>query len=375
VFPALALDQGRVSAFCRGDEACVDHLEGRLRYYLGHNLGRLQQHVQLAQLHPTLGELTISRQSAGQPLKFSHISDTLFLTTVPVLSHWRKETGREDYVGELLTQMLAANLTNNTFVLVRMGDTSDRNFDLQYGCLSKARMCNDPSITLAALESQRHFGNVHKIVNLDTQFAEKRPVLVWRGVSTGSGERHQLVSRWHDRLPFLDVGFTGLVSKTEFSSFAHKIPSNWTLDTYREHLVPRLSLKDMLKYRFLLSVEGNDVASGLKWMLISRSVVFMAQPSRCTWAMEDQLLPWRHYVPLRADFEDLEEKYWWAMNHTEEVQEISRRARAFMQHFMDQETEVFLKVSLFCFQLFSPPARSAKSLFNSPPSRLTRLTA
>jgi len=34
---------------------------------------------------------------------------------------------------------------------------------------------------------------------------------------------------------------------------------------------------------------GNDVASGLKWMLASNSVVFMPLPRRETWAMESLL--------------------------------------------------------------------------------------
>ncbi len=36
------------------------------------------------------------------------------------------------------------------------------------------------------------------------------------------------------------------------------------------------SMADQLKFKYFLSLEGNDVATGLKWMLLSNSVVFIA---------------------------------------------------------------------------------------------------
>lgn len=43
-------------------------------------------------------------------------------------------------------------------------------------------------------------------------------------------------------------------------------------------LKPSLSIRQQLGYRYLVSVEGNDVASGLKWMLASNSTVLMPPP-------------------------------------------------------------------------------------------------
>ena len=40
------------------------------------------------------------------------------------------------------------------------------------------------------------------------------------------------------------------------------------------------------------------MASGLKWMLFSNSVVFMAPPTKTSWAMEEKLVPYVHYIPL-----------------------------------------------------------------------------
>ena len=45
------------------------------------------------------------------------------------------------------------------------------------------------------------------------------------------------------------------------------------------------TMEDQLKYKYILMLEGNDVATGLKWQLISNSVVFMARPTCVSFAM------------------------------------------------------------------------------------------
>lgn len=50
------------------------------------------------------------------------------------------------------------------------------------------------------------------------------------------------------------------------------------------------------------------MATGLKWMLASNSVVFMPPRRFESWAMESLLKPWVHYVPIRRDTRDLLER-------------------------------------------------------------------
>lgn len=58
-------------------------------------------------------------------------------------------------------------------------------------------------------------------------------------------------------------------------------------------------------------MEGNDVSSGLKWNLLSNSVVLMPKPTRTSWAMEEFEVvgaePWVHYIPMHADGSNTEE--------------------------------------------------------------------
>jgi hypothetical protein len=74
-------------------------------------------------------------------------------------------------------------------------------------------------------------------------------------------------------------------------------------------------------------LEGNDVSSGLKWALFSNSVVMAQSPTKTSWAMEELLEPWKHYIPLADDLSDVEEKMQWVVDNDVEAQEIAQRGR------------------------------------------------
>ena len=107
-----------------------------------------------------------------------------------------------------------------------------------------------------------------------------------------------------------------------------------------------MSYQEQLKSKFIISIEGNDVASNLKWLLLSKSVVLMPIPKICSWFMEDHLQPFIHFVPLKDDFTDLEEKYNWCLNNLDDCEKISQNATKYIQQFMDEkkEKEITIKV-------------------------------
>ena len=57
-----------------------------------------------------------------------------------------------------------------------------------------------------------------------------------------------------------------------------------------------------MKYKGLIIIEGNNVASGLKWALLLQSVVLIAPPKYTSWAMEKL---------LKSYFLDLILLCWW----------------------------------------------------------------
>lgn len=100
-----------------------------------------------------------------------------------------------------------------------------------------------------------------------------------------------------------------------------------------------MSIWEQLKYKYILSIEGNDVASGLKWQLYSNSVVFMRKPKIVSWAMEDKLEPYVHYIAIKDDFSDLIEQIEYADKNYDKCLNIIKNANKFIEQFQDQKKE------------------------------------
>ena len=66
-------------------------------------------------------------------------------------------------------------------------------------------------------------------------------------------------------------------------------------------------------------------------MLYSNSVVFMPTPTRTSWAMEDHLVPFVHYVPIAQDLSNLLEMIAWAKENDDIVQLISHKSIEYME--------------------------------------------
>ena len=81
----------------------------------------------------------------------------------------------------------------------------------------------------------------------------------------------------------------------------HKdVHPEWRADTLPTHR--------HLNYKFILCLEGNDVASNLKWVMSSNSIAVMPKPKYETWFMEGKLKGNVHYIEIKDDYSDLEEK-------------------------------------------------------------------
>jgi hypothetical protein len=96
-----------------------------------------------------------------------------------------------------------------------------------------------------------------------------------------------------------------------------------------------------LTHRYLLSIDGWAAEwDGLVWKLASGSTVLIVESAWEQW-YEDRLVPWRHYVPVRADLGDLEERLLWCRAHDDECRAIAERAQRLMQSLSFEEAARF----------------------------------
>ena len=91
-------------------------------------------------------------------------------------------------------------------------------------------------------------------------------------------------------------------------------------------------------------MEGNDVASNLKWVMSSNSLAVMTRPTCETWFMEGQLRPDYHYVEVKEDFSDFEDKLKYYIAHPEKAEEIIAHAHEYVSQFRDNKREELLQL-------------------------------
>ena len=231
-----------------------------------------------------------------------------------------------------------ANITDGR-MLMQFGDGKDTATFLStpYPLMVKARLSpktyqsrfghagRQPILGMYAMH--RHYDYFHQVDQLwdIIPWPKKTQAIVWRGSTAGtrrktSGPRKKVVEQYfHENPSNVNVGFT-------YTLKGH--------DSLKQYIRPELSVTELLSYKYLLILEGWGLASGLKWMLYSNSVVFMAEPTKVSWAMEDKLVPFVHFIPLKDDFSDLLQQLEWARNHDQECQIISRQARHYMEELV-----------------------------------------
>jgi hypothetical protein len=165
------------------------------------------------------------------------------------------------------------------------------------------------------LDKVRHF----TFVKDKRDFTKKRNILVGRSYAT-QAHRIKFLEMYINH-PLCNIG---------------KINNN---NKHNDFLREVLTIDEHLDYKFILCLEGNDVASNLKWVMSSQSLAVMPIPKYETWYMEGTLIPNYHYVLIKDDFSDLEERLNYYINHTDEALEIIKNANRYINQFKDKKRE------------------------------------
>jgi hypothetical protein len=165
------------------------------------------------------------------------------------------------------------------------------------------------------LDKVRHF----TFINDGKEFRKKKNMLVSRNYVT---QEHRLrFLQMYINNPLCNIG---------------KINKG---NDHRELLKEIMTFDEQLDYKFILCLEGNDVASNLKWVMSSQSLAVMPLPKYETWFMEAQLIPDYHYVLIKDDYSDLEERMEYYINHPEKALEIIRNAHIYIEQFSMRRRE------------------------------------
>ncbi|MEP0071306.1 MAG: glycosyl transferase family 90 [Marinomonas sp.] len=181
---------------------------------------------------------------------------------------------------------------------------------------------NQNSILLK-LNKVRHFN----FINDEISYEDKADQIVWRGKSFTTHHRYDVCRKYFNS-PNCDIALSNPAKKTYETDFTRG----------------RMSIDEQLKNKFILSMEGNDVATNLKWIMSSNSLCFMRKPRYETWFMEGTLVPDFHYVLLKDDFSDLLEKVNFYIENPSLAKKIIANANEYIQQFFDEERESLISL-------------------------------
>lgn len=180
---------------------------------------------------------------------------------------------------------------------------------------------NNINSIILKLEKIRHF----VFLKDKKSFIEKTNKVIFRGKIDGKIERVKFVEQFFNN-PIFDVGN---VSKSE---------------EFKHFKKEKLTLWKHLDYKFIMSLEGNDVASNLKWVMSSNSIAVMPKPTCETWFMEGTLIPNYHYIEIKNDFSDIETKIQYYIDNPKEAETIIRNANEYTNQFLDKNRENIISI-------------------------------
>jgi hypothetical protein len=206
---------------------------------------------------------------------------------------------------------------------------------------NNAKTVHQPYAILMRFRSRVHFGGIQKVKEKDIPFEDKKSKIIWRGGPSGNGflngfdthiikaSREDLLKLWCNNQKTREEIDVGLIAK-------------WNYTSFKDYLKPEMSIQEMLKYKYLLSIEGNDVATNLKWAMSSNSLVIMPHPRVESWFCESMLKPYVHYVPVKDDFSNLLEIKKWCDKNPKKCKEIIKNANGYVKKFTNEERERLL---------------------------------
>lgn len=182
----------------------------------------------------------------------------------------------------------------------------------------------------------------------EVAWKDKKDVAFFRGKGTGCGlgvEDNQrlrladLAWKWKEgggvRAGLLDAGITKFVLRSKkvrgrkFMNFTDK--RDFEFDT-----VGFVPMAEQVGYKYLLNVEGNGAAYRLGQMMGMGCVIMIVESRWKVW-FENFLEPMKHYVPIKSDLSDLEDKILWLRKHDKEAKKIAGEAMKFYKKYLGRD--------------------------------------
>ncbi len=181
---------------------------------------------------------------------------------------------------------------------------------------------NNENSVILNLDKNRHF----LFVDDQRSWRDKKDMAIFRGdLGPRKQNRDLFMNRWVGH-PMVDAASTN------------------RSEEHPEWQKGKLTIGEHLDFKFIMSLEGNDVASNLKWVMSSNSIAVSPRLTQETWFMEGTLIPNYHYIEVKDDFSDLEDRLTYYISHPEEAEAIIQHAHDYIDQFRDKRQELLISL-------------------------------
>ena len=242
----------------------------------------------------------------------------------------------------LLMQMFKKyyDFDKKSILLYKNGYKLDKCDDDKF-LLSHNRNINNKNIILTMLNN---YSTVNANLKYEDkiEFINKKDSIVFRGVTTGldgasfiDSPRYKIINN-HIANKKFDIGFNKLVQ-------TDRIPETH-FDEIKSYVKSFLTHEELLQHKFVLCIPGNDYSSIFRFILNSNSCPIHTYPFKySSYYNYDKIIPWVHFVPIKEDGSDLEEKYDWCLKNLSKCSDIATNGKQFMKYYLDEEIENEIK--------------------------------
>lgn len=201
--------------------------------------------------------------------------------------------------------------------IFRLNSIRDRNKCMHSWPVMSLTYFNDPT-NLQLAESPYQWDEIMNEWDNTFPWDKKINKVVWRGRITGytykDGERprQKLVQYARDYLDVMDIKPSTANSK--------------------------MAQDDFQRYKAILDIDGNAWSARLGKLLCYNSVVIKVESSYVGY-WEKELKPWVHYIPVEADFSDLEKTVRYVLDpqNAEQIQQVIKKSQAFCRTKLTME--------------------------------------
>jgi hypothetical protein len=207
--------------------------------------------------------------------------------------------------------------------IIKSGDITNL-FPVPYVVKSRPLGDDNQNSTILKLEKVRHF----LFVDDKKPWRDKKNIAIFRGdLGPRKENRDVFMAKFADgQSPMVDAASTNRI------------------EAHPEWQKGKMTIGEHLDYKFIMSLEGNDVASNLKWVMSSNCIAVSPRHTCETWFMEGTLKPNYHYIEVKEDFSDLEERLQYYIDHPEEAEAIIQHAHEYVDQFRDLKREKLISL-------------------------------